>query len=65
LTVAHLDHDPANCAPDNLRALCAPCHLRYDAQHHARSASHTRYMIESDAGQRQLFESMQEAGQSC
>jgi len=61
LTVAHLDHDPANCASDNLRALCAPCHLRYDAQHHARSASHTRYMTESDAGQGQLFETMQES----
>lgn len=30
LTVAHLDHDPEN--PDaRLAALCAPCHLRYDA----------------------------------
>lgn len=35
LTVAHLDHTPENCAPENLRALCAPCHLRYDATHHA------------------------------
>lgn len=31
LTVAHLDHNPANCDRDNLKALCAPCHLRYDA----------------------------------
>lgn len=35
LTVAHLDHNPANCAPENLCAMCAPCHLRYDAKHHA------------------------------
>lgn len=35
LTVAHLDHNPGNCEPENLRALCAPCHLRYDAGHHA------------------------------
>lgn len=35
LTVAHLDHNPANCEDDNLMAMCAPCHLRYDAQHHA------------------------------
>lgn len=35
LTVAHLDHNPENCADDNLKAMCAPCHLRYDAQHHA------------------------------
>jgi hypothetical protein len=30
LTVAHLDHQPANCHPSNLRAWCAPCHCRYD-----------------------------------
>lgn len=35
LTVAHLDHDPSNCRRDNLAALCAPCHPRYDAGHHA------------------------------
>ena len=29
LTVAHLDHDPEN--PNaRLKALCAPCHCRYD-----------------------------------
>ena len=30
LTVAHLDQRPSNGAPENLRALCAPCHLRHD-----------------------------------
>ena len=35
LTVAHLDHTPENCDPKNLCAMCAPCHLRYDAQQHA------------------------------
>lgn len=30
LGVAHLDHNPANSAQKNLRALCAPCHRRYD-----------------------------------
>jgi hypothetical protein len=30
LTVAHLAHRPANCHPSNLKALCAPCHCRYD-----------------------------------
>ena len=35
LTVAHLNHTPADCRHENLRALCAPCHLRYDAEHHA------------------------------
>lgn len=31
LTVAHLDHDPSNCAPGNLLALCQKCHNSYDA----------------------------------
>jgi len=30
LTVAHLDHQPENCAPDNLKAMCQRCHNRYD-----------------------------------
>lgn len=30
LTVAHLNHQPEDCRPENLRALCAPCHCRYD-----------------------------------
>lgn len=42
LTVAHLDHTPENCAPDNLRAWCQRCHLRYDAKHHAENAQRTR-----------------------
>ncbi|WP_228015316.1 HNH endonuclease [Leptolyngbya ectocarpi] len=32
LTVAHLDHRPENCDRTNLKALCAPCHCRYDLQ---------------------------------
>ena len=35
LTVAHLNHIPEDVRPENLKALCAPCHLRYDARHHA------------------------------
>ncbi len=31
LTVAHLDHKPENCDPENLRAWCQRCHNRYDA----------------------------------
>lgn len=38
LTVAHLDHQPENNHPANLRALCQPCHLRYDAVQHAHTA---------------------------
>lgn len=36
LTVAHLDHCPENCDRSNLRALCAPCHCRYDLSQMAR-----------------------------
>ena len=42
LTIAHLDHVPENCAPENLKALCQRCHLRYDAAHHAETARVTR-----------------------
>ena len=31
LTVAHLDHQPENCADENLKAWCQRCHNRYDA----------------------------------
>ena len=31
LTVAHLDHQPANCDESNLLAMCQRCHNRYDA----------------------------------
>ena len=42
LTIAHLDHDPTNNDPSNLRALCQRCHNRYDAKHRAANRSHTR-----------------------
>lgn len=42
LTIAHLDHQPENCAPENLRALCQMHHLRHDAAHHAETARATR-----------------------
>lgn len=32
-TVAHLNHCEADCRPENLACLCAPCHLAYDAPH--------------------------------
>jgi 5-methylcytosine-specific restriction endonuclease McrA len=34
LGTAHLDHQPENVAPDNLRAWCQRCHLAYDKPHH-------------------------------
>nr|MBL8454895.1 hypothetical protein [Zoogloeaceae bacterium] len=42
LTIAHLDHVPEHCDPQNLRALCQRCHLRYDQAHHQLNAWHTR-----------------------
>lgn len=42
LTVAHLDHNPANNDPSNLKAMCQRCHLTYDAKHHAHNAAITR-----------------------
>lgn len=42
LTVAHLDHQPENCTPENLRAWCQKCHLAYDHEHHQQNAYQTR-----------------------
>lgn len=42
LTIAHLDHNPQNNNPENLRALCQKCHLNYDKEHHAESRKKTR-----------------------
>ena len=33
LTVHHLDGNPANCAPENLVALCQRCHLHIQARY--------------------------------
>lgn len=48
LTIAHLDHTPENCDPENLRALCQACHNRYDAKHRAetRSMAFHRILVE-------------------
>lgn len=42
LTIAHLDHTPENCDPNNLRALCQKCHNTYDARHRAETRAKTR-----------------------
>lgn len=42
LTIAHLDHTPENCDPNNLRALCQKCHSTYDARHRAETRAKTR-----------------------
>ena len=38
LTVAHLNHCKSDCRPENLKAMCNTCHLRYDLNLHARNA---------------------------
>jgi hypothetical protein len=42
LTVAHLNHEPEDCRPENLAAMCQRHHLAYDAQHHKQTAYTTR-----------------------
>ncbi len=57
LTVAHYpDPDPANCADDNLQALCQRCHNRLDAPGRAKNAAKTRAHKRREAGQLQLME---------
>lgn len=53
LTIAHLDHTPENCDPENLRALCQKCHNRYDAEHRRATRSHTRALKDKSL---ELFE---------
>jgi hypothetical protein len=36
LATAHLDHDPANNRPRNLKALCQRCHMLHDQNEHRR-----------------------------
>jgi hypothetical protein len=36
LATAHLDHDPGNNRPRNLKALCQRCHLLHDRDEHQR-----------------------------
>lgn len=42
LTVGHMDHQPENCDPSNLRAWCQRCHLAYDHELHMKNAAATR-----------------------
>lgn len=52
LTVAHLDHQPENCADENLRALCQRHHLAHDHEHHRANAQATR---RAKSGTAELF----------
>lgn len=42
LTIAHLDHQPENCDPENLRAWCQRCHNAYDAPMRAKGVAERR-----------------------
>lgn len=42
LTVAHLNHQPEDCRPENLAAMCQRHHLAHDREHHKASAWRTR-----------------------
>jgi hypothetical protein len=42
LTIAHLNHTPEDCRPENLKALCQRDHLRYDQGEHLRTAYRSR-----------------------
>lgn len=42
LTVAHLNHQPEDCRPENLAAMCQRHHLAYDHEHHQANARATR-----------------------
>lgn len=52
LTVAHLNHDPTDCSPENLAAMCQRHHLAYDHAHHQANAQATR---RAKAGTLELF----------
>jgi hypothetical protein len=41
---------------ENLAAMCAPCHLRYDAAHHASSRKANRMKALEQSGQLNLFD---------
>ena len=54
MSVMHLDHNPQNCASENLRAACSKCHLRYDLKHHMQNAARTRRAQKVAAGQMEI-----------
>lgn len=51
LTIAHLDHNPQNNDPNNLRALCQKCRNNYDKEHR----KETRKETLRNKNQMQLF----------
>lgn len=46
LTVHHIDHRPENCSRENLIALCAPCHLKTEAEYRTERKKEEKGMAE-------------------
>jgi hypothetical protein len=55
LTVSHTNHDTTDNRPENLKALCSGCHLKYDADLHAKNAKATRARRLVQNGQLELL----------
>jgi 5-methylcytosine-specific restriction endonuclease McrA len=58
LTIAHLDHTPENCGPENLKALCQRCHLAYDLDYHVEESHKTREAKKPVKPQSNLFKEL-------
>jgi len=50
LACAHLDHDPGNKDPKNLKALCQRCHILHDRTEHPRQRWFTYYAKRASGG---------------
>lgn len=48
LTVGHLNHEPSDCAPENLKHWCQKCHNVYDLPHRRKNAAKTRLVKRGD-----------------
>jgi hypothetical protein len=55
LTIAHLNHTPEDCRPENLKAMCQRCHLRYDTDHHLQTRRAHDRRVQEEAGQGTLL----------
>lgn len=55
VTAAHRNHIPEDVRPENIAVWCAPCHLRYDAAHHAETRRTAR-AAEAASWMEPLFE---------
>lgn len=51
-TVMHCNHIEMDVDPANLRCACAPCHLKYDAKHHAKNRKMKKEKVNATNNQR-------------